>query len=167
MRIKISENQKFALRVAGIFMRGNSVLLHRADFEDLWALPGGGCDYFEETQAALKREMLEELNANIDVQSLAFTVENFFNYSQSNYHEIGFYYFTKFVGDSVPLYEADEFTGIEEKLEGRSEFRLLFKWVPVDEINSYNLKPSFLKTKLLNLKQTTTHIVHRDIDQVV
>lgn len=162
MRIKISENQKFALRVAGVFMRGNSVLLHRADFEDLWALPGGGCNYFEETQAALKREMLEELNANIEVQSLAFTVENFFNYSQSNYHEIGFYYFAKFIGESEHFNEVDEFTGVEEQLEGRSNFKLLFKWVPVDQVGKYNLKPSFLKDRLMSVTQQTSHVVHRD-----
>lgn len=163
MKIKISEKEKFILRVAGIFIRENSVLLHRADFEDLWALPGGGCEYFEVTEEALKREMLEELTAEIEIQSLAFTVENFFHYSQSKIHEIGFYYFAQFAGKSLHFNNVQEFIGIEKILSNQTQYQLHFKWVPLDQLAKYNLKPSFLREKLMNLKSQTTHIVHRDL----
>lgn len=161
MRIKVSEKQKFVLRVAGIFLKDDHVLLHRAEHEDIWALPGGGCDFFEDTKTALIREAAEELSAQIDVTSLAFVVENFFEWSGDKAHEIGLYYLAEFKGPSVQFYEKDEFTGIEDKMEGLNKFRLLFKWFPFDSLNDLNLKPDFLKEKLPIIKKEISHIVQR------
>lgn len=162
MRIKVSENQKFVLRVAGIFLRDNRVLLHRAEHEDIWALPGGGCDFFEDTKAALIREADEELSAQIDVISLAFVVEIFFEWSGDKAHEIGLYYLAEFKGPSVQFYEEDEFTGIEDKMEGMNKFRLLFKWFDFNSLTELNLKPNFLKEKIPTLKKEISHVVQRN-----
>ena len=37
------------------------ILLHRADYEDFWSLPGGRVEMLEDSREALRREMLEEL----------------------------------------------------------------------------------------------------------
>jgi len=75
MRIDVAPGERFVLRTAGIFLKNDRVLLHRAEHEDVWALPGGGCEFSEDTQAALVREVEEELGATIRVKSLAFTIK--------------------------------------------------------------------------------------------
>ncbi len=105
MRIDVAPKDKFVLRTAGIFLRDESVLLHRAEHEDIWALPGGGCEFFEDTKEALVREMNEELNASIQVNQLAFSVENFFQWNGKRAHEIGFYYLTEFIEAASHFYD--------------------------------------------------------------
>lgn len=161
MRIKIADKQKFVLRVAGIFLRNDHVLLHRAEHEDIWALPGGGCDFFEDTESALIREIDEELSAKIDVKSLAFVVENFFEWSGDKAHEIGLYYLAEFKSSSLHFYDKSEFTGMETKMEGFDKFRLFFKWFSVDSLGELNLKPDFLKTKIPTIGESVRHIVQR------
>src|SRR5688500_10937505 len=80
MRLNLSQIERFAFRVGGLAIHKDNVLLHRADFDDFWALPGGGCEFFEESHVALKRELTEELNASVKVGRLLWVVENFFEY---------------------------------------------------------------------------------------
>lgn len=162
MRIMISKDQQFIFRVAGIFLRNQSVLLHRAEHDDVWALPGGGCDFFEDTKSTLVREALEELNADITVNSLAFTVENFFEINSIKAHEVGFYYLSEFVGNSKHFYEVDDFEGVEDKMEGTSKQCLFFKWIPFDSLAEYKIKPNFLIKKLRKLEPNTEHVINRD-----
>lgn len=162
MRIDISSTEKFVLRTAGIFLRDDFVLLHRAEHEDIWALPGGACDFFEDTKTALIRELNEELGASIQVNSLTFSVENFFEWNGKKAHEIGFYYSAEFTGSAVRFYEQNEFVGIEEKMEGFDKFHLFFKWFPLSSLSKENIKPDFLKTRLSKLRREAVHIVHRD-----
>lgn len=162
MRIKVSEKEKFILRVAGIFLHENSVLLHRAEGDDIWALPGGGCEYFEDTQSALIREMQEELDADVQVGALAFSVENFFLWNGDKAHEIGFYYHANFTEKNLQFYKQDEFLGVEKHFEGFDSLRLYFKWFPLDQLDSKNVKPNFLKERLKSMQENPMHILNRD-----
>jgi ADP-ribose pyrophosphatase YjhB (NUDIX family) len=67
-----SESGKVRIRVAGILIRGNRLLLiaHKKNNEVYWLLPGGGVDYGESLHEALRREFEEELNVAIDVKDL-------------------------------------------------------------------------------------------------
>ena len=57
-------------RVAGVATHGGRVLLHRSENDDFWSLPGGRPQYSESAAAALRREMREELGAEVTVQAL-------------------------------------------------------------------------------------------------
>lgn len=61
------------IRVAGILIRGNRLLLiaHKKNDEIYWLLPGGGVDYGESLDEALIREFMEELNISVDVKDIA------------------------------------------------------------------------------------------------
>jgi ADP-ribose pyrophosphatase YjhB (NUDIX family) len=50
------------IRVAGVFTRGDEILLvnHVKDGRSYWLLPGGGLEFGESLAAALEREMREE-----------------------------------------------------------------------------------------------------------
>lgn len=72
---------RFHYRVVGIALNGNRVLLHRAENDDFWTLPGGRVELLEPAHDVLKREMREELEIEIHVERLVWVVENFFQYA--------------------------------------------------------------------------------------
>ncbi|MEK6645921.1 MAG: NUDIX hydrolase [Candidatus Firestonebacteria bacterium] len=62
------------LRVAAILMDENRILLvrHMKSGKDYWLLPGGGVHYTENLETALKRELKEETNLDIQMRKLMF-----------------------------------------------------------------------------------------------
>ena len=65
------------IRVASIIIMDSRVLLvaHRKDGHVYWLLPGGGVAYGETVPEALKRELHEELGADIGVGDAAFVCD--------------------------------------------------------------------------------------------
>ena len=57
------------IRVGSIIINDNKILLiaHKKDGEIYWLIPGGGVDFGESLEDALKREMMEELNIKVKV----------------------------------------------------------------------------------------------------
>ncbi len=52
------------------------LISHRKDGDVYWLLPGGGVEYGESLEEALKREFSEELNITIEIQGLAFVCDS-------------------------------------------------------------------------------------------
>ncbi|WP_121615320.1 NUDIX hydrolase [Virgibacillus halodenitrificans] len=106
------ENAVFNYRVAAIMLEKNHLLLHKQVNDNYWSLPGGRVKVLEDSQASIKREIKEELDFNIKVDNLVWITENFFEYDQRNYHEIGLYYHVSLQEGSYTLEKA--FTGKRE-----------------------------------------------------
>src|SRR3954449_8179577 len=89
-----AQGGNFNFRVAGVLLdrTGERVLIHRAPSEPFWTLPGGRVELMEPASEAFKREMLEELGADVQVERLLWVVENFFPYDGKRWHEIAFYF---------------------------------------------------------------------------
>ncbi|WP_144696680.1 NUDIX hydrolase [Fictibacillus phosphorivorans] len=134
------EHQVFNYRVAGVLIREGRVLLHRAKAETNWSLPGGRVKLGEDAQTSLKREMKEELDLNVKVNGFLWTVENFFTYAEKEIHEVGLY-FKITAKNPLPFHNGEEFTVLEAD-------RLVFKWVPLENLNEYVLYPQVVKEKL-------------------
>ena len=147
---------QFNYRAVGIALNGDRALLHRAEMDDFWSLPGGRIELLEPAKDALKREMLEELDIEIRVERLVWVVENFFEYDSKPYHEIAFYFLMTFPHDSH-LYERDEpFVAYDNGI------KLIFKWYRLDELKTLELYPAFLKDGLRSIPESIEHIVHVD-----
>ncbi len=147
---------RFNYRVVGIALDGSRVLLHRADWERFWYLPGGRGELLEPARETLKREMREELGVEIEVGRLVWVAENFFEHEEKSYHELGFY-FLMTLPDGSGLRRKDEFVGDEEGV------KLIFKWFPIDELEGVPLYPAFLREGLRSIPQSTEHVVYTDV----
>lgn len=157
MDITYYNNDKtiFNYRTCAVITDGKRILLHKGKDDDFWALAGGRVQILESSEAAIKREIKEELGEIIEINSLLWTVENFFKYEDNNIHEISTIYSVSLPKDSWLLNQKASFNGLEGE-------RLIYKWFTVNELNELNIKPDFLKEKLMYLPNSPSHIIHRE-----
>jgi 8-oxo-dGTP diphosphatase len=90
---------KVRLRVCGLCWEGNSLLLvkHQMGNGDLWAPPGGGVEYQESLDEALKREFFEETGLKINVEKFLFGCE----FIKNPLHAVELFFDTKKVGGTL------------------------------------------------------------------
>lgn len=143
----------FNYRVAGVWIEKDAVLLHKSINDSHWALPGGRVAMMEESKAAVEREFLEELGIQMKAEKFLWSTENFFTYREENFHEIGFYYLVSPI--ETYQYESEPFWGIEGE-------RLIYQWIPLEDLEEIPLQPAFLKEALKNLSKESRHIVIKD-----
>lgn len=146
-------NTCFNYRVAGIALRANQVLLNRAEDQSFWFLPGGRVEMGETAIEALRREMQEEVQAEVEVGRLLWINENFFKGGEKLYHELGFYYLMSFATDSS-AYCADEPFFAQE-----GQTRMVFQWFSLDELDHVRLYPSFLVQGLRTLPEQPVYVL--------
>jgi 8-oxo-dGTP pyrophosphatase MutT (NUDIX family) len=137
----------FNLRVAAVISRGDQVLLCTVDGLDYWFLPGGRIRFGEPSDAALARELAEELGHELPSGPLALVVENIFR-KRSLEHEIGLYYRLTWPSTLAP-----------DDLDGGIESGHRFRWVPVRELSSVDFRPAGLIPVLPELTGTLQHVV--------
>ena len=106
--------------VAGIIYRNNKFLIAQRNLNKsqggLWEFPGGKVEKDESYESALKREIKEELNADIEVKE--YIGENIYHYPEKDIKLI--FYKAKLLSDKVEL------------LEHKS-----YKWITKDEKDKY------------------------------
>lgn len=151
------QRMRFNYRVAGVCVDDGHVLLHKFIEDDFWALPGGRVEIGETSEAALLREMREELSdgAGAQVGRLLWIAENFFTYNGIPGHELGLYYSLSFPPDVAIYDKTRTHEGIEQHV------RLLYRWFPLATLDDTPLYPIFLRTRLCALPAAPQHIVDR------
>lgn len=147
-------NQRFTFRVAGVCLLDGHVLLQTSETIDFWILPGGRCEFGETTIDSLRREMREELEADVDIVRLIWTIENFFERDGIHVHELSLCYEMTLPEDSPLAPVGAEFTTIDA---GTS---ISFKWFPLGELSSLHLLPVFLRSNLQQLPVFPSHLIN-------
>lgn len=150
----LGAGRRFNYRVVAVFVDEGHVLLHKAESDSFWSLPGGRGEILEGSAATLRREMQEELGQAVTPGRLLWVVENFFRLEGTGerYHEIAFYYQAAF--------DRPEMYGKGGIWHGHDEAAALtFKWFPIAELSWVPLYPVFLRTALGQLPETTQHVV--------
>lgn len=150
-----ADGRRFRVRSAGVAIRDGRVLVCRWDDVEKPALPGGGVEPGETSEAALVREMLEELGVGVRVGRLLWVVENHFTLKGERFHEIGFYWEMEFPA-SAECVRRDEV----ESYDGGVRMRLT--WTPLANLGATGLVPSFLADGLADPPATTEFLVHVD-----
>lgn len=143
---------RFNYRVAAVLIQDGHVLLHRAEGDDYWALPGGRGEILESSVTTLEREMEEELGVTIRVERLLWVVESFFTLGNRPFHEIGLYYKVSLNDDRLRD-KRQEYHGTERGA------RLIFRWFPIEDLRSVRLYPAFLREGLQGLPATVCHVI--------
>lgn len=145
----------FNLRAAGLSIKDNKVLLvYYPNMGGIWSLPGGRCDFDEDTKTAVIREYKEETGVDIKVLDKHYFAENFFTVKGKKYHEILITHEVQIPEDS-DLYKQDDFIGQEGEKE------LKFKWIEIAKLSDYTIKPNFL-VELIKDPAKNAYIINRD-----
>jgi 8-oxo-dGTP pyrophosphatase MutT (NUDIX family) len=147
---------RFNYRVGGACIVDGHVLLNRADFEDFWYLPGGRGEVLETSRETLVRELQEEMQIEVEVGELLWIVENFFQYRDRDFHELGLIYRFTLASDCSILDRDHEHRRIED-----NGVEVIYRWFPIKELSQVRLYPTFLQRGLANLPSTPVHMVER------
>ena len=151
--------RRFNYRVAGVAIHNDAVLLHRADRDSFWTLPGGRAEHGESAGQTLRREIREELETEIEIVRLLWFVENFFAHEGRRYHEIALYFLMRFPENSLSRTSA-----AFDRIHSGTLFR--FAWHPVEAgaLTQLPVFPAFLRQALTSLPTSIVHIVERESD---
>ena len=113
--------------VAAIIRKGDKIFATQrgyGEWQDWWEFPGGKMEVGETPEEALKREIREELSAEISVGELLTTVE----YDYPKFHLTMHCYLCTFVGEALHLNEHEAARWLTKDELGS------VKWLPADEI---------------------------------
>jgi 8-oxo-dGTP pyrophosphatase MutT (NUDIX family) len=131
-------------------------LLHRAEGDDFWALPGGRVELGEDAATTIVRELNEELGVSVVCGTLQFIVENLYLYAGKSHHEIGWYFAAALPFNSPLLDKMRSHFGNEDGVS------LEFCWFDARALKDVDLRPAFLKSRDLNVRSTPIHLVERE-----
>ena len=148
------EEYKLNVRAAGIIIHNNKILTHRNTKSDHYALIGGRVEIGEDSEATLKREIMEEMGKEIEITGYISTIENFFEMDSRKYHEIMFVHKAEFKNEKDQKIE-DTIKNIEGK------DYLVYEWIPLEKIDEYPIKPEVVK-EILKQGKFPIHKINKD-----
>lgn len=139
------------IRTAAIIQHKDKILLHSAQNENYWTLPGGAVEE-ESTKEGLIREMMEELGEVVEIKELKIIAENQFFYRGNKIDSVEFYYQVELLPKSL-LIEKESFVRTEAFGQfGDQPYELMFKWFNLNQLDNLVLLPAFLATELQQME---------------
>ncbi len=137
-----TEKGRFNYRVSAVIIRNDCLLTVQDNIYSYSYLPGGRVKMGETAEAAIRRELMEELHADLPVIRPLWFCQDFFTESDTleRFHEICIYYLVD--GSTLP---EGEFSYIEDDRINR------FSWTPIDNVSSMHLYPEFIKANIHHL----------------
>ncbi|MGQ9842880.1 MAG: NUDIX domain-containing protein [Spirochaetota bacterium] len=102
MKFELS-HKKIRIRVAGLVVDEDKILMiaHKKGDEIYWLLPGGGVEYQESLDEALKREFLEELGLSVAVCDIALIADSI--EPNGKRHIVNIVFWCKLINQSIRL----------------------------------------------------------------
>ena len=132
------DNVKFNYRAGLLIEKGNKVLVECNPAIDFVTLPGGRVQTLESSMDALKREIKEEMNIELDSERIKMRalIENFFEMDEKKYHELYFLYKLKVTSKD------SEFKKDMKNIDSKASY---YKWVKKEDLEKENLLPVVLR----------------------
>lgn len=150
------ENGKFRLRVSGMLIKNNKLLVHETQKFKGYCLPGGHVEVGESTKQAMLREMKEELNIDVEIIDLFCINENIYNVDEATSQEINYYYKLKSL---TPLSDAPfSVKEIDKGIEKEHKF----DWIDINELCNKNFKPNHMAKIIMENIETKNNVVLSD-----
>ena len=132
------DNVKFNYHAGLLIEKGNKVLVECNPAIDFVTLPGGRVQTLESSMDALKREIKEEMNIELDSERIKMRalIENFFEMNEKKYHELYFLYKLKVTSKD------SEFKKDMKNIDSKASY---YKWVKKEDLEKENLLPVVLR----------------------
>ncbi|MBQ9019020.1 MAG: NUDIX domain-containing protein [Bacilli bacterium] len=153
-RFKTDEG-RLKLRVSGIIIHDNKILLETYE-DNSFCLPGGTINLNEDSEDAIKRELLEETDQEFIVDELVSINEEFYtNFKDIKTHCINFYYKMKFKN------EEDAKTIDLDRLENDHGYMMQhhYKWIELKNLKNMDLMPIEIRDEIINNEYKFHHII--------
>ena len=138
-----SNQTVFGVRATALIVKDNRLLV--VEGEDGFYTIGGAIQVDEATEDAVVREVKEELGVVSRAGQLAFIVENRFEQDGIHYHNIEFHYLVDLL-EEAPLVMQEETKSLP------------CRWIPLNQLHTFPLKPAFLRTALPGWDGQLQHI---------
>lgn len=126
---KFKEIRPIAL---GLTIKNNKLLVSegfdKVKNETFYRCLGGGIEFLEKSEEALKREFLEEINVDITVKDFLGISENIFTYQGKKAHELILFYSIEIPDKNYQ----EEYKVIDDHGE------TIAKWIDIDEFKNKN-----------------------------
>ena len=126
---KFKEIRPIAL---GLAIKNNKLLVSegfdKVKNETFYRCLGGGIEFLEKSEEALKREFLEEINVDITVKNFLGISENIFTYQGKKAHELILLYSIEISDENYQ----EEYKVIDDHGE------TIAKWIDIDEFKNKN-----------------------------
>lgn len=143
LNFKLDATRRFQVRAVMVAFCDQSVLVHRAENNSHWALPGGRGEFGETVARTVVREAAEELGVPTIVERLLWIDETVFgDPTVDRVHELAFYFLVRFPDDHAIYQRNEPFTSYDNNV------RLTFRWVPVAALPALPLYPTWLAPAL-------------------
>ena len=135
----------FNYRVCAVIKHNNKLLAMKNNNTPYYFLPGGRVTLHESADAAIKRELKEELGIKAKIIRPLWFVQSFFieDESKDKFHELCIYYLVDV--SKTELVKHREFAGLETKNNEQ------FYWLDTDTIKEQYLYPLFIKDRINDL----------------
>lgn len=118
--------------VLGLAIRDNKLLVSEgfdnAKNQTFYRCLGGGIEFLEKSDDALRREFLEEINTDIIINDFLGISENIFTYEGKSAHELVFYYLIDFSNEDYK----DEYVVNDDDGQSRA------LWIDINEFKNGN-----------------------------
>lgn len=142
-----TDEGKLNIRVAAVIVHNGRILIERGAGTSFAVCPGGRVQFGETAEAAIERELAEELGEKPCIVRPLYVHQNFFTMQGQRYHEICFFFSAEV---SQKIRDAQNI----KNLSGTSTFA----WVSLDELPHTSFYPEFLKRSASSLPNRLTMI---------
>lgn len=143
----LSVDKRFNARCSAIIYNKDKskILLFKILDKDYYMLPGGRIEFYELSSQAIKREIKEETNYDLDFELISIQ-ENFLEKDNTQIMQYNFCYKSIYEGNIIA-----EFTCLDNKNQ-------IFKWINIKELPNYNIVPQSNLNLILNNPKEIKHL---------
>lgn len=138
------KDAKFKLRVSGIIIKDNKILVHKAKKFDGYCFPGGHVKLKETTKESIVREIKEEVGIDVLIEDILCIDENIYCSNGVTSQEINYYFYLKVLSNiETREFNKEEFDNGVIKIHE-------FIWIPIEEYSKFTIMPSHVADLIIN-----------------